>query len=566
MKIKKIKCPNCDANISIKENETRGVCEYCNSEFIIDDETIKIEHTGTIEVTDDTSLKVANTTLNQFKDYDKSLLLYKRLLYKYAHKKEVYIGLIRSITRDFSIDNLASYQLNEINDYFKKYTSLATDKEIKKYEEHIKTLNKNYWYTTLVKGTNNFDATKNGEDVDVIESYHKNYLKYCSKDEKIKLETQYKKYITDYKLFVTNRDKKKKNIIKLIIGIIIAILLISIIFLLTENTKGVTKSIKLSEINEHYYVTQNDYQYFKKYFKDTFSEMKITDVKLNNNEKTVSITVSLKNVLIDKKETFEFDIIDDMGPVISPLSCKFTDTEEVNIYDCFTLYDFTDGVIDVKEANIKVEGIDFKTVGTKSINVVAKDKDGNESSLDISVIITKTPIELKFNLSEKLTVNKTYNLSYSITPNNVSDTSVKYTYDKNLIKIKNGKLTPLKKGQTEVCAVSNYNSDVKVCKNVKLELQCKDTYTFSFDGSKEETITSDEVFCPGTYRIYASVMNSNEFYHLKITPKGEFSGDTLTIYKNSSFLNEEGSKYALTSGYTITTDIGITKVRLVKQK
>ena len=87
MKLKEIKCPSCNANISLKENATKGVCEYCKTEFIIEDDTIKVEHTGTIEITNDTSLKVAETTLNKFKDYDKSLLLYKGLLFKYAHKK-----------------------------------------------------------------------------------------------------------------------------------------------------------------------------------------------------------------------------------------------------------------------------------------------------------------------------------------------------------------------------------------------------------------------------------------------------------------------------------------------
>lgn len=565
MKIKKIKCPNCDANISIDENATRGKCEYCQSEFVIDDETIRIEHTGTIEITDDTSLKVASTTLNQFKDYDKSLILYKRLMYKYAHKKEVYIGLIRSITKDFKIDTVNSYQLQEINDYWKKYTSLATDKEIAKYEEQVKELNKNYWYSTLIDITNNLNANTNGEDISVIENCYNNYTKYCSKEEKAKLDSKYKKYITDYKVFTSKKEKTRKNIIKTIGLVVIIILLGTVLFLLTENTKVTTESIKLSEINEQY-ILNNNLEYFKKYFKDTVSEIKITDIKLNQEDKSVSITVNLKNVLIDKTKVFDVDVLDDTGPIISSTSCTFTDTEEVNVYDCFTLYDFTDGNIDANNALVDMENVDFKTSGTKSITVTTKDKDGNENKMDISIIINKTPIELKFNISDSLVVGKTYNLSYSITPNNVSDTSVTYTYDKDLVTIKNNKITPLKKGQTEICAISNYNPEVKQCKTVKLTLECKDTYTFKFDGSKKETIVSDEVFCPGTYKIYASVMNKDQFYYLRITPKDGFSSESLTIYKNSSFLNEEGSKYVLTAGYSITTEIGITQVKLVKQK
>lgn len=255
-----------------------------------------------------------------------------------------------------------------------------------------------------------------------------------------------------------------------------------------------------------------------------------------------------------------------MGPVISPTSCKFTDTDTINVYECFTLFDFTDGKINTNKAKVNTEGIDFKTIGKKTITVTAVDNDGNENKLNVPIIITHTPIELALNLSDTLIVGNTYNLSSTITPNTVSNTSVTYTYDENIVAINNGKINALKKGQTEVCAISNYNNEVKQCKKINLELQCRDTYTFKFDGSKEEVITSDENFCPGTYSIYASVMNKDKFYYLEIKQKDKFSGDRLTIYKNSSFLNEEGSKYNLTKGYTITTEVGITQVKLIKQK
>lgn len=566
MKLKEIKCPNCNANISLKENATKGVCEYCNSEFVIDDDSIKIEHSGTIEITNDTSLKIANTTLNQFKDYDKSLKLYKSLIHKYAHKKEVYIGLIRSITRDFTVDTVTDFQLEELNDYWKKYVSLATDKDIAKYEESIKSLNKNYWYTTLIDITNNFNSQVDGENINEIEKCYNSYLAFCDKKEKITLDNKYKKYIADYKLFVNKNKTKRKNIIIAIVSVLFLVILAIIIFLLIESPKRSIDSINLSEINKYGYNGENDYQYFEKYFKDTTSEMTITDIKLNKDEKTVSITVSLKNILVKKTKIIDFNVIDDIGPIIEPVSCSFTDTDTVNVYECFTLYDFTDGEMNVQDAKVDTTDVDFKIAGTKTISVTATDKDGNENKLDIQVTITQTPIQLDFTLSDKLIVGNTYNISYNVTPNNVIDTSVSYTYDKNLISISNGKITPLKKGKTDVCAISNYNTNIKQCKTVTLEIQCRDTYTFNFDGSKKETIVSDEVFCPGTYRIYASVMNRDEIYSLEIKPKDEFVGEHLTVYKESSFINDEGRQYVLTSGYTITTEVGITQVKLVKQK
>lgn len=564
MKIKEVKCPNCSANVKVKNNN-KGICEYCHSEIILDDETIKVEHRGTIEINDDTSLEIAKVTLNKFKDYDKSLFLYRQLLYKYAHKDEVYIGLIRSITKDFQ-SNINYYQLNEINEYWQKYISLANNENITKYEDSIKELNKNYWYNELIDKTNNFNSKIKGRKIEDIEKIYRNYLNYCNEIEKETVNRKYNPYLKEYSLFLQEITKKRKKFIKLFISSIVIILLIIITFFLTEKTNQLSKSIKLSEFNEHYYVIKNDYQYFQKYFKDTISDLTITNINLNNEKKTIDITVSLKNILIEKTKIFNFKVVDDTGPIITPTSCKFTDTDTVNLYECFTLYDFTDGYISSEKAIINKNNIDFKKEGNKTITVSIADKDGNTNELKINVLITKTPIELQLNITDKMIVGNTYNLSYNITPNNVSNKEITYRYDEDLFEINNNKITALKKGQGEICITSNYDNTKKQCKNINLELQCKNTYIFKFDGSKEETITSNEVFCPGTYKIYASVMNKNDFYHLDIKPKGEFIGDTMTIYKNSSFLNEEGKKYNLTEGYTITTEIGIKEVKLVKQK
>ena len=536
MKIKEIKCPNCNANISIPDNATKGVCEYCKGEFIIDDDTVEIKHTGTIEITDDTSLQVAETTLNKFKDYDKSLILYKKLLLKYAHKREIYIGLVRSITKDFSITTINRYELDEVNEYFKKYKILATEEEVLKYENQVNELNKNYWYNTLDEKTNNFNPNILGEKINIIEEYYNNYQSYCGKKDNL-LKFKYEEYINEYKKYLNKRKRQRNTIIKVIIGIVVGIILLLTVFLLTENTKKKTNSINLSEINKHSYLIKNDYNYFSKYFKKTLSNLEIKNVKLNNESKTVDITVILKNIISKKEKTFNFIVNDDMGPIITPISCSFTDTEEVNLQECFSLYDFTDGEINKNEAVINDNEIDFKTNGTKKINVSVKDKDGNENSLDIDVIITKTPFELEFNLEDKLTVGKNYTPTIKITPNTIKDTSVKYTYDENLVTFENNNFRVLKKGNTEICAISNYNEEIKKCKNVNLELICKDTYNFSVNGSKEVTITAGESFCTGTYKIYATVTNKNNFYTIKVKPKDSHTWESLTIYKNSYLLN-----------------------------
>ena len=135
MKLKELKCPNCSAKLEIKPMDTTGICPYCDSEFILDDEVIKIKHEH--EIIDDSSLEIADTTLNKFKDYKKAEYIYRSLIYKYAHKEEIYIGLIRSITHDFKLDIESIFILNEINDFWQKYTSLTTKTNIAKYSPSI---------------------------------------------------------------------------------------------------------------------------------------------------------------------------------------------------------------------------------------------------------------------------------------------------------------------------------------------------------------------------------------------------------------------------------------------
>lgn len=565
MKVRELKCSNCNASLKIDEKETKGVCEYCHSQFVIDDEKIEINHTGTIEITDDTSLKVAETTLNKFKDYDKSLLLYRRLLLKYAHKREVYIGLVRSITKDFSISSLTIYELEQVNEYFKKYKILSDEDEYSKYEKQINDLNKNYWYALLINKTHDFNPHILGEKVNVIEKYYQNYQAYADKKDN-SVKNKINEYLEEYKRFLLNQKNEKKRIIKTILTIIGGILLIFVVLFITDKPRKVKETLNLSEINSHLYQRKNDYQYFKKYFKSNFSNLKIAEINLNYDNKTVDIKIITKNIISKKTKTFNFKVIDDAGPVITPIACSFMDTENIDLNKCFTLYDFTDGQMKNEEATILKDNIDFTEEGVKNITINATDKDGNTSSLIIEITITKTPINLEFVINENLTVGNTYKPSIKITPNNIKDTSVNYTYDKNLLTFENNQFRILKKGTTEICATTNYNKEIRKCKTVNLNLVCKDKYIFSLNASKEVALTADETFCPGTYKIYVDVTNKDNFYHIKIKPLNSNSWKTMTIYKPSDFLNNEGDKYVLDKGDSIVTDIGITKITLIKTK
>ena len=95
-------------------------------------------------------------------------------------------------------------------------------------------------------------------------------------------------------------------------------------------------------------------------------------------------------------------------------------------------------------------------------------------------------------------------------------------------------------------------------------MKCQSTYTFKFNGGGKETKTAGDDFCTGKYKVYANVLNRDKMYSIEIKPKNEFVGDYMTIYKTSSFINEEGSKYVFNEGTTFTTEQGITQVKLVK--
>lgn len=230
MNLKEIKCPNCKRKIKITNNNNKGICKYCQNEIFINNEKIEIKHHDITESTDNTLLKDAENALNKLKDYEKSTILYRQLLTKYVHKREIYIGLIRSITKDFTINTINYYQLEEINKLFKKYKILATDDEIMQYENKMRNLNKNYWYNVIITKTNNFNSKTVKDDPLKIEKFYQKYESYCTKKENI-IKKQYEIFMKDYLNILEKKKKKKKKIITITIIITIIIILLSFLLL-----------------------------------------------------------------------------------------------------------------------------------------------------------------------------------------------------------------------------------------------------------------------------------------------------------------------------------------------
>lgn len=564
MKLKELKCPNCNAKLNIKPIDTTGICPYCNSEFILDDEVIKVKHEH--EIVDDTSLEIALTTLNKFKDYEKAESLFKLLLYKYAHKEEIYIGLIKSITHDFKEPVKTIFDLNEINDYWQKYTSLTTKTNIAKYSPSINELNKNFYLKRLNDETKELSLISLRVNINDTEIAWKKYLLFSEEKEHSKLESKYNKYLNDLKNYQTKRKKQIKYGLIILLVSIVVLFISGIIYSKTETPIQKNKTIKTSTLYKYcspsLECTNKDF--IKTYFFPTIGELSIEEAILNKKENTILIKTKLTSSKRNIEKEYTFNINDDSGPYIKETNCKFTDTEEIDLTKCYTLEDYTDGVIDSNKAKITNKNKLTKQ-GKYKITVEVKDKENNKETKEIPVEIIPTPITLTVNINKKsIQLNDTATISYEITPN-VSNKEVTMTYDSSIISIENNIIKPLKIGETDLCITSVYDKNTSICEKIEVTPICQNSYTFNFDGSKKEKIYAGIDFCPGTYRVYAQVLNPQNVYYISYRQPNISGGSaSITIAKFSDFLSDEGNQWSMNKGSYIETNPGITQITIVK--
>jgi hypothetical protein len=294
MKIVTHKCPSCGANLKINKGETEGICEYCQTPYFIDDGVMRVEHKTTVEIKDDNDLEIATATLENFKDYGRSEWLFKGLINEYGHKKEVYIGIVRSITHDFKITNFESLtRLNEVNEYYRKYASLATKKEVSAYDDKINTLNKNFWHGYLISSSSNFNAKKSKAKAKDVEYYWNQYILCCTKIEKDKLEIKFNDFIKKKTALEKEQKKKKRMTTLAIIAILIIIFIIDFITLFKEKPRLKNDFIVLSEALDN--IDKENYKYFEKYIKNTRSKLTVKNVVSNG-----------KSIPINSSYTFKF--------------------------------------------------------------------------------------------------------------------------------------------------------------------------------------------------------------------------------------------------------------------
>lgn len=129
MKLIDVTCPKCKAVMKVDKSKKELTCEFCGNKILIDDEVkkVKILHAG--QITEEQEFNNAEANL-KFKDYIKAYYGYKRLSMRYADNKEVWLGLLRSATEDFTKKEYNP----EYEEYFNKYESLAEEKELSKFK------------------------------------------------------------------------------------------------------------------------------------------------------------------------------------------------------------------------------------------------------------------------------------------------------------------------------------------------------------------------------------------------------------------------------------------------
>lgn len=137
MKLIKLECSNCGANLEVNEELKNIFCNYCGQNYVLDDEIIKVEH---ILDTNKNDIDNAITYLNDFKDYHKAYQFFLELSKNNASNSVVWEGLLRAYTYDFS-DDFNNINFETVKDYFDKFMVLEKNKKKK---VKLKELFKNY--------------------------------------------------------------------------------------------------------------------------------------------------------------------------------------------------------------------------------------------------------------------------------------------------------------------------------------------------------------------------------------------------------------------------------------
>lgn len=563
MKLIVHECPNCGAHLDIKDGSTKGKCKYCRVNFTLNNGIVSTSKVNNVD------LKLAETNLYKFKDYDKSESIFKRLVFSLPDNERVYIGFILSITHDFTFHTTSLVDINNITDSWERYISLTSDENIAKYESKIKKYITSFWLNKIKSETNNF-TDYDDQSLSVLNTYLKNYSNYASESDSKKLNAEFETYKIKRAAF-EKKNNFKKNVVKFgIIFIILFIFIFSFSYLKNDKLKTIKTTLNTSEIVNSMYCNSSyectNYNFLLDSFKKSFSNLSIKDANIDRNNSKIIFSVSLNNFVTSKVFDYEFDIIDDVGPYIFDNKCSFTDTDVIDLSNCYTIKSFSSDIeYNKEEVQIDVDDVNFKEIGEKSIPI-SFIYNGKTITNHLIVYIIRSDITFNFKLDKtEFEKNKAIKYTYTFS-HDISNKDIKFDYNSSYITINdnNNTISGIKEGKTQLCAWPEYDESKIVCYDLVIFATCKGTYTFNYDGLSENKIYIGNDICPGIYKIYTDVVNNDKFYHLYIDNEKGHWIDSITITKKYQS-NEEGKNFSFPMNHYLDVPIGITSVKLIKQ-
>lgn len=134
MKLVETKCPNCNSNLQVESNHKKQECKYCGTTFLLDDNTYSVKHLSAGQISDEQEFINAETNLNKFKNYDEAYRLYLSLSKRFVDNSDIWIGLLRGYTHDFTKKPMGSFMKKYCIIYWNNYCSLVDNEESGKYK------------------------------------------------------------------------------------------------------------------------------------------------------------------------------------------------------------------------------------------------------------------------------------------------------------------------------------------------------------------------------------------------------------------------------------------------
>lgn len=53
VKLIEVKCPNCNASLNVDENKKNVSCDYCGTNFVLDDNVVRVKHIMAGQITEE---------------------------------------------------------------------------------------------------------------------------------------------------------------------------------------------------------------------------------------------------------------------------------------------------------------------------------------------------------------------------------------------------------------------------------------------------------------------------------------------------------------------------------